>query len=441
MVWFRRDLRVHDLPTLSAAAADAESAAAVFVFDSRVARPCPRTDFFLACLAEHDRALENRLIILDGDPAVVLPKLVNRLGAGSVHVSADFSPYGARRDERVERALGDTPLVRTGSPYAVAPGRIRKADGGEYRVFGPYQRAWHDHGWRSPASTDASTVAWIDPADFGERNPLPALTADPKTAPGEDAALRRWTQFRDALDGYAGDRDRPDLDRTSRLSAYLKAGCLHPRTLLHDLRDRSDTDASKFRSELCWREFYADVLYHRPDTAYENFDERFARLPYDSGPEADAAFRAWRDGRTGYPIVDAGMRQLAAEGWMHNRVRMIVASFLTKDLHLPWQWGARHFMDLLIDGDLASNQHGWQWVAGSGTDAAPYFRVFNPTLQGEKFDPDGAYIRRWIPELRAVPGREVHRLRHDRPNDYPAQIVDHAAERLDALDRWTELKN
>lgn len=440
-MWLRRDLRVHDLPTLSAAANDGDTAAAVFVLDERIARPSPRTDFFLACLRALDEAIGHRLIVLRGDPAVAVPSLADRLGAGSVHISADFSPYGARRDERVDHALGDTPLVRTGSPYAVAPGRIRKTDGGEYRVFGPYQRAWLHHGWRSPASTDASTVTWIDPTDVGERRPLPTPATDPKAVPGEDAALRRWAQFRDELDGYAGDRDRADLDRTSRLSAYLKAGCLHPRTLLHDLRGRSDADASKFRSELCWREFYADVLHHRPETAYREFDERFTRLPYDAGPDAEQAFRAWCDGATGYPIVDAGMRQLAAEGWIHNRVRMIVASFLTKDLHLPWQWGARHFMDLLIDGDLASNQHGWQWVAGSGTDAAPYFRVFNPTLQGEKFDPGGDYIRRWIPELRSVAGRAVHRLRHDRPTDYPAPIVDHAAERLDALDRWSQIKN
>ncbi|MCF8603386.1 DNA photolyase family protein [Gordonia sp. HY442] len=441
IVWFRRDLRLRDLPTLSAAATEGDSAAALFVLDEHVARPGPRTDFFLSCLRDLDDRLGGRLIVLHGDPVVVVPSLADRIGAAAVHVSADYSPYGARRDARVETALGAVPLVRTGSPYAVAPGRVRKTDGSEYRVFGPYQRAWREHGWRSPASTDASTVYWLDPSDIADRTPLPAPSAEPPVKPGEDAAEARWAQFLDeSLEHYATDRDRPDLDRTSRLSAYLKVGCLHPRTLLHDLRDRSDPGASKFRSELCWREFYADVLHHRPDSAYREFDERFSRLEYDSGPEADIAFRAWCDGLTGYPIIDAGMRQLAAEGWMHNRMRMIVASFLTKDLHLPWQRGARHFMDLLIDGDLASNQHGWQWVAGSGTDAAPYFRVFNPTLQGEKFDPDGDYVRRWVPELRSIPGRGVHRLRNGRPADYPAPIVDHAAARLDALDRWAEIK-
>ncbi|WP_161894626.1 cryptochrome/photolyase family protein [Gordonia spumicola] len=435
VVWFRRDLRVHDLPTLTAAG-ESDAAVAVFVLDERVARPGPRTDFFLGCLSALDETLGGRLLVVRGDPVDQVPRIVTELGASSVHVSADFTPYGARRDGEVENALGDTPLVRTGSPYAVAPGRIRKADGTPYRVFGPFRRSWNDHGWRPPAQTDETTVDWIDPSGFDGRT-----VVDADSNGGERAALTRWRSFvDDRLDTYDADRDRPDLDATSRMSAYLKTGCLHPRTLLHELGTRNDSGASKFRSELCWREFYADVLHHRPDTAYVEYDEKFRRLPHDTGAAAQSAFRAWCDGRTGYPIVDAGMRQLNAEGWMHNRVRMIVASFLTKDLHLPWQWGARHFMDRLIDGDLASNQHGWQWVAGCGTDAAPYFRVFNPTTQGEKFDPDGDYVRRWVPELRGVPGTLVHRLGVNRPADYPEPIVDHAAERLDALDRYASIR-
>ncbi|GAC81211.1 deoxyribodipyrimidine photo-lyase [Gordonia malaquae] len=441
MVWFRRDLRVHDLPTLTAAAADADTAVGVFVLDDQVARPGPRTDFFLGCLAALNESLDGRLLILHGDPEVELPRLVDEIGAGSVHISADFSPYGRRRDEAVETALGTTPLVRTGSPYAVAPGRVVKGDGTPYRVFSPYQRAWHEHGWRLPASSDATTLAWLDPTGMQGRQDVPRPAGKPLAPAGETAALDRWHDFlTDDLADYGTNRDRPDLDRTSRLSAYLKTGCLHPRTLLHDMRSRTDDGAAKFRSELCWREFYADVLHHRPDSAYIEFNEKFRRMPHDTGSDAQEAFRAWCEGRTGYPIVDAGMRQLAAEGWMHNRVRMIVASFLTKDLHLPWQWGARHFMDFLIDGDLASNQHGWQWVAGCGTDASPYFRVFNPTTQGEKFDPTGDYVRRWIPELRSVPGKKVHKPTGDRPGSYPEPIVDHAAERLDALDRYASIK-
>lgn len=191
-------------------------------------------------------------------------------------------------------------------------------------------------------------------------------------------AMALWEKFRDErLEDYDQTRDRPDLDATSRMSAFLRWGVLHPRTLLRDC-------AGTFRNELAWREFYADVLWHRPETARENYDRRFDRMKHDDDLEL---FEAWKNGRTGFPIVDAGMRQLQQEGFLHNRVRMIVASFLVKDLHLPWWWGARHFMRHLIDGDLASNQHNWQWVAGCGTDAAPFFRVFNPATQAKKFDP------------------------------------------------------
>src|SRR5699024_9540362 len=193
-------------------------------------------------------------------------------------------------------------------------------------------------------------------------------------------------------------------DSTSRLSPYLKFGCIHPRTILYDLHHRTDGGAALLRSELAWRDFYADVLFQRPETARRNHNAQFDGIAYDSGPHAEEAFDAWRSGRTGYPIVDAGMRQLLGEGWMHDRVGMVNASFLTKDLHRPWRRGARHFMTCLVDGDLASNQHGWQWTAGCGTDAAPYFRIFNPTTQGERFDPSGDYVRRWIPELRHIAG-------------------------------------
>ena len=228
------------------------------------------------------------------------------------------------------------------------------------------------------------------------------------------------------------------------MSVHLKYGTLHPRTLLADLAQQSGEGAETMRSELAWRDFYADVLWHRPDSARENYDTRFDRMPWDSGPAADEHFAAWAEGRTGFPIVDAGMRQLRETAWVHNRVRMIVASFLVKDLHLPWWWGARHFMQLLVDGDLASNQHGWQWTAGSGTDASPYFRVFNPVTQGEKFDPDGEYVRKFVRELRSVPGKAVHQpwaLPDGPPNGYPRPIVDHAEERRAALARYELVKN
>jgi deoxyribodipyrimidine photo-lyase len=244
---------------------------------------------------------------------------------------------------------------------------------------------------------------------------------------------KAWQTYRrTSLGGYGETRDRPDLDATSRMSVHLKWGTIHPRTMLADLGPGDE----RFRKELAWREFYAHVLYRWPKSAHDYFDGRFATMAW-ARPNTNA-FRAWQDGRTGFPIVDAGMRQLRAEGWLHNRVRMIVASFLVKDLHIEWQHGARHFMQHLVDGDLASNQHNWQWTAGTGTDAAPFHRIFNPVRQGRQFDPDGAYVRRWVPELRAVDGSAVHEpwTLAQPPADYPERIVDHAAERQRALARY-----
>ena len=224
------------------------------------------------------------------------------------------------------------------------------------------------------------------------------------------------------------------------MSVHLKYGEIHPRTMLADLARLRGTGAATYRLELGWREFYADVLAARPETAREYLRPEYARMAYD---EPGEQLEAWQQGRTGFPIVDAGMRQLRATGWMHNRVRMIVASFLVKDLHLEWQHGARHFMHWLVDGDLASNQHGWQWTAGCGTDAAPFFRVFNPTSQGRKFDPRGDYVRRWVAEL-ADPERvpDPHEPDPDTRDlvGYPAPIVDHAEERREALDRWERIR-
>jgi deoxyribodipyrimidine photo-lyase len=282
-------------------------------------------------------------------------------------------------------------------------------------------------------------VAWC--ALDGVEPPRPGLP-DGLALPeaGEAAARRRWTRYvEERLAGYDGDRDRPDLDATSRMSVHLKWGEIHPRTMLADLAHRRSAGAATYRKELAWREFYADVLWHRPETAREYLRREFATMAYD---EPGARLTAWQEGRTGYPLVDAGMRQLRATGWMHNRVRMVAASFLVKDLHLEWQHGARHFMRWLVDGDLASNQHGWQWTAGCGTDAAPYFRVFNPVAQGARFDPAGDYVRRWVPELTDVPAKHVHepwKNPDGLPQGYPGPIVDHKQERLEALERYEHL--
>ncbi|MCW0214536.1 MAG: DNA photolyase family protein [Pseudonocardia sp.] len=449
VVWFRRDLRVSDQPTFLAAADAADRALGLFVLDPVLLKPSggARLTFLYGALRALDEALGGRLLVVRGDPAEVVPRIAKAVDAQTVHVAADFGPYGARRDEAVEKALAEAgrELVRSGSPYAVAPGRVRKDDGDPFKVFTPFRRRWADHGWRAPAETDADTLTWIDPPQKGVPIPADEKVDAELPEPGEKAALRTWREFLDGVvDDYGDARDRPDRPGTSRMSVYLKYGCVHPRTLLADLAAKRSTGADTYRTEIAWREFYADILHQRPDSARKNYDRSFDALPVESGKAADAAFEAWKDGRTGFPIVDAGMRQLRAEAWMHNRVRMIVASFLVKDLHLPWWWGARHFMTLLVDGDLASNQHGWQWTAGSGTDASPYFRVFNPITQGERFDPDGAYVRRYVPELADIPGKAVHQpwtLRDGIPEGYPEPIVDHKQERLDALARYEKVKS
>ncbi len=439
VLWLRRDLRLRDHPALHEAA-KAGPVVALFVLDPVLLNPAgaPRVAFLyrtLRALGAELRAHGGELTVRRGDPAQVLSRVVRDTDAESVHVSADFGPYGTRRDAAVEQALGAVPLVRTGSPYAIAPGRVTKGNGEPFKVYTPFYRAWKDHGWRAPAATITGRVDWhrgLDGLDIPADPHLPRDLELPVA--GEDAALKAWKTYRKTgLAGYDDDRDRPDLDRTSRMSPYLKWGCIHPRTMLADLGPGDET----YRKELAWREFYAAVLSNWPESAREYFLPQMKSMTY-ACPDS-TAFDAWRAGRTGYPIVDAGMRQLLGEGWMHNRVRMIVASFLVKDLHIEWQHGARHFMRHLVDGDLASNNHGWQWTAGTGTDAAPYYRVFNPITQGQKFDPHGDYVRRWLPELRGIEGQAVHepwRLGDAMPAGYPERIVDHAAERKVALERY-----
>ena len=444
VLWFRRDLRLGDNPALLAARATADDGVLpLFVLDDVLRGPsgAPRLAFLYRCLRELDDALGGRLVVVRGDPASVLPRIAREIDASFVHVAADYGPYGQRRDAAVAEALPDgVELVRTGSPYAVAPGRVRKDDGTPFRVYTPFYRAWVRHGWRKPAgSAGVSWLTGVDSTGIPADPDLPATVTLPEA--GEAAALARWADFRDsALRPYDEDRNRPDKPGTSRMSVHLKYGTVHPRTLLGDLAGRTGDGAETFRKELAWREFYADVLWQQPRTARECLNTAYVGMEVD--PAADR-FTAWAQGRTGYPIVDAGMRQLRSEAWVHNRVRMIVASFLVKDLHVDWFAGAREFMSRLVDGDLASNNHGWQWVAGCGTDASPFYRVFNPVTQGRKFDPAGDYVRTYVPELRSVAGAAVHEpwdLPGGVPEGYPDRIVDHAAERLEALERYERVR-
>jgi deoxyribodipyrimidine photo-lyase len=257
---------------------------------------------------------------------------------------------------------------------------------------------------------------------------------------GEAAAHQRLEDFTaHGLDDYETARNTLGADGTSRLSPYLRWGALHPRQVLARLGRRPAHQ--RLRSELGWREFYADVLFHRPRSSWANLQAQMDALPVDTGRVAEQRFEAWCQGQTGYPVVDAAARQLLGAAWVHNRARMLAASFLVKDLHLPWQWGARWYLQHLVDGDLASNNHGWQWVAGTGTDPAPFFRIFNPVLQGQKFDPDGAYVRRWVPELAGLSGSAVHEpWTAGGVPGYPDRIVDHGVERQDALARYAAVR-
>ena len=450
VLWLRRDLRRHDNPALlaalDAARADGDDVVvALFVLDPRLWGPAGdvRRAWLSRSLRALDHSLGGALVVRHGDPTALVPQVAAAAGAATVHVAADFGPYGAARDAAVETTLAATgrALVRSGSAYAVSPGRVVKRDGTAYRVYTPFYRAWVAHGWRRPAADPDRWPTWrIDDTGPLACDGIPDAPDVALPAVGEAAALSRWAAFRDdGLSAYDELRDRADLAGTSALSAHLRWGEIHPRTLLADLGD--PPSHTVFRKELAWREFYADVLHREPSSARTWLDPRFALMEHDSGAEADVRLEAWCAGRTGYPFVDAGMRQLLAEGWMHNRVRMVTASFLVKDLHLPWQRGARWFMRRLRDGDLASNQQGWQWVAGSGTDAAPYYRVFNPVAQGLRFDPDGDYVRRYVPELRDLLGRTAHEP-WDHPRlaaDYPDRIVDHATERAESLRRHADL--
>ena len=427
VMWFRRDLRLADNPALAAALAEG-TVTPLFVLDPLFLRRAgaPRLAFMFRCLRELDASLGGALVVRTGDPVAVVPAVAREVGATSVFAAGDFAPYGMARDRGVADALRDAgaTLRHVGSPYAVDPGTVRKDNGTQYLVFTPFSKVWLAHGWAAPIDAPSGSALRLRGAPDVPTEPIPADPPVDATLPpaGERGAWARWEAFADdALSRYRDDRNRPDLDGCSRMSPYLRFGVVHPRQLLAELRP--DTHHDHYRSELCWREFYADVLFHQPHTAWRNLQSKMDALPLDTDARAEARFATWCEGRTGFPIVDAGMRELRATGWMHNRVRMIVASFLVKDLHLPWQWGARHFMRHLVDGDIASNNHGWQWTAGTGTDAAPYFRVFNPDMQAEKFDPDGAYRREWVPELGDAIG-------------YPAPMVDHATERVEALARY-----
>ena len=440
IIWFRRDLRINDHPALLAAIESSEQVIPLFILDKKQIDEAGSKllAYMSQSLRKLDESLGNKLHIIEGDQVEVLSTLIKKYGVEQVHISDEYERYGAARDARVE-AAGIT-LVRTGSPYAVTPGRVVKpSDGTPYKVYTPFYKAWCIHGWRAPAVTPKKFTC-VEPTseyrafpDFVMPDGVSVIEA------GEEAALKRFKAFtKNGLDSYDENRNFSAIDGTSKMSTYLKFGEIHPRTLLQGLGESKAHDT--FRKEIAWREFYADVLFNNPMTDVQYYSEKFAQMRYDKPGEQ---FKAWCEGKTGYPFVDAAMRQLVLEGWMHNRTRMVVASFLVKDLHLEWQLGERFFADHLVDYDVASNAHGWQWTAGTGTDASPYYRVFNPIEQGRRFDENGDYIRRYVPELAHLSASEIHEpwlYLDGYSKGYSERIVDHAVERVESLARLQEIK-
>jgi deoxyribodipyrimidine photo-lyase len=445
VMWFRRDLRLHDLPALDHALAVADEVLPLFVVDPAIVHGrwhSPNRLWHLArCLERLDEGLRARgawLVVVVGRPADVLPRVATAVGASLVVASRDLAPYGRARDDAVRDALRSIGVeLRTGRGLLVhEPEDVGRQDGGGFRVFSPFHRMWQARELRPvlgapdrvPMATAGMRSAGID-AELG--HPVPSAVAEWLLEPGEPAARRRleaWAAS-EALDRYAVDRDRLDLEGTSRLSQDLRWGTLSAVEVATACGGHG-TGPTRFRSELAWRDFFAHLLWHDPSLARRSFQRSLDRVAWTDDP---GLIEAWKDGRTGYPVVDAAMRQLRATGWMPNRGRMVVASFLTKHLGVDWRVGEAHFMEHLVDGDPASNSGGWQWSASVGSDPQPYIRVLNPTLQGIRHDPDGAYVRRWVPELRGLTGPSAH---EPPEGAYLPRIVDHAVARQRALEAY-----
>ncbi|MFF8833420.1 cryptochrome/photolyase family protein [Streptomyces sp. NPDC015131] len=446
VVLFTSDLRLHDHPPLRAALRAADEVVPLFVRDPAVDAAgfaAPNRRAFLAdCLADLDAGLRRRggrLVVRSGPVAREVAAVVADCGADQVHMSAGVSRYAHRREEELSRELearGAALHVHDGVVTVVAPGTLTPAGSDHFAVFTPYFRRWTGITPRDPLS--APRAVRVPEAARGEEVPSRGAVADvspgiPRGGETEGRKrLARWT--RSGVADYAGLHDDLAGDATSRLSPYLHFGALSPVEVVRRASGHGGPGAEAFVRQLCWRDFHHQVLAARPSASTRDYRTRHDQ--WRTPEEAAGDIAAWREGRTGYPLVDAAMRQLRHEGWMHNRARLLTASFLAKTLYVDWRVGARHFLDLLVDGDLANNQMNWQWVAGTGTDTRPH-RVLNPVVQGKRFDPRGAYVRRWVPELREVDPRRVHepwRLPEDERAalDYPAPVVDLGA----ALDRF-----
>lgn len=437
VVLFTSDLRLHDHPPLRAALKAADEVVPLFVLDSGIRAAgfdAPNRRAFLAdCLRDLDTSLRRRggrLVVRTGPVAREVGAVAAECGAAEVHMAAGVTSYAHHREERLRGRLGESGVtlrVHEAVTTVVAPGTVTPSGSDHFAVFTPYFRRWDRERPRKPLSAPRSVPV---PEEVRGR-PVPERAEVSGTSPGlpaggETAGRDRFARWsRAGLSRYADGHDDLAGDATSRLSPYLHFGALSAVELVHRARERGGPGADAFVRQLCWRDFHHQVLAARPEASMRDYRTRHDHWRGEEDAAGDIA--AWREGRTGYPVVDAAMRQLRHEGWMHNRARLLTASFLTKTLYVDWRIGARHFLDLLVDGDIVNNQLNWQWVAGTGTDTRPH-RVLNPLVQAKRFDPDGAYVRRWVPELGDVDGRAVHepwRLPEDRREGlgYPAPLI------------------
>ena len=440
VVWFRRNLRLRDNTPLAAAVGSGRPIIPLYVCDALDEGGASRW-WLHHSLASLDRSLQRlggELLVREGDPVQIIRQIIEQTGATGVYFARRYEPNARQQEQLIEDELSDLVDVEPFDDSLLNhPKTVLTKSGSPFKVYTPF--------WRAASSLGEPAAPGGVPDDIGfadhqlESLPLDTLNLLPVRPdwsgglaatwdPGETGAHERLDALDEPVLHYAEQRDRPDLDSTSRLSPHLHFGEISVRQAWSAIRAAqarasSGAGAEALLKQLYWRDFSAYLLFHFPDLPHSPLRSEFEAFPWSDNAEH---LRAWQQGRTGYPIVDAGMRQLWETGWMHNRVRMIAASFLIKDLLIPWQEGADWFLDTLVDADLANNSASWQWVAGCGTDAAPYFRIFNPTLQAEKFDPDGAYVKRWIPEL---------------DTDYPAPIVDHRAARDQALAGYKQIRS